>query len=115
MHYEIKDQIALLRTEADGSTVVEILYGVTLKEKCFRRYFSEYINFEAPSARTRRWWKERSNDPLPETNGRAVDVMNGQGLAQTLEIDVDFFVGGFRISSYVLGEIPPGMNEIEGW
>jgi hypothetical protein len=115
MNYEIRDQIALLRREPDGSSVVEVLYGVTIKEKCFRRSFSEYLNFEEANARTQRWWKQRSNDPLPLTNARAVDVMNGRGLADTLEMDVDYFDDGFRIAFYVLGDKPPGIEDIDGW
>lgn len=113
--YDVLDDIAILRSEPDGTTSVEIRYTVSLREKCLRRYFSEYIDFGDRRCITEIWWAERSADPYPATNERAVDIINGRGTAETLQVTVEYIAHFYRIANSVLGSIPQSIGKTEPW
>jgi DNA repair protein RadD len=58
--------------------------------------------------RFEQWWHRRSNDPLPATAERAVDIANAGGVAHTHKITVRKVTGEKfdRIVDYQLGEKP---------
>ncbi|MCL2118780.1 MAG: DEAD/DEAH box helicase family protein [Planctomycetaceae bacterium] len=68
-----------------------------------------------------KWWREHSNDPLPETAQEAVDIANGGGLATTQKITVRKVTGEHfdRIIKYELGEKPEGvaanLQNLDAW
>jgi len=113
--YQVLDETAVLRTEPDGSTVVEVRYIVSMQEKCFRRYFSEHLDFESRTYLTEKWWAERSADPYPMSNERAIDIINGRGIAETEQITVEYVAAFYRITNCILGSIPPCADKIESW
>lgn len=72
---------------------------------------SEWICFEHQGYARQKaiaWWKKRSPDPVPDTAERAVDIIGGGGLAQTLGITVRSVTGDpyERIIDHELGPMP---------
>ena len=55
-----------------------------------------------------KWWKKRSNHPLPETAAGAVEIARGGGLAPAKKITVETKAGERygNITKYELGDIP---------
>ena len=86
----------------------------------FHQYKPEWICFEHQGyVRTmaERWWKARSNDPVPATAQEAVDIANAGGLAPTKAISV-LPVPGERFDRFVdyeLGEKPEAVSLSESW
>jgi len=77
----------------------------------FNQYKSEWIAFEHYGwARQKavEWWQQRSNDPVPATAQRAVDIANGGGVCPTKRITVRSVTGEKfdKIIAYELGEKP---------
>jgi len=77
----------------------------------FNQYKSEWIAFEHYGwARQKAvdWWQQRSNDPVPATAQRAVDIANGGGVCPTKRITVRSVTGEKfdKIIAYELGEKP---------
>ncbi len=74
-------------------------------------YKSEWICFEHSGyARHRavKWWRQRSPDPVPNTAQRALEIIEGGGLAPTLTITVRTVAGERheRIIDHKLGPMP---------
>jgi hypothetical protein len=68
-----------------------------------------------------KWWRDHSNDPLPETAQDAVDIANGGGVAPTKKITVRKVTGEHfdRIVKYELSDIPEGvaanLQNLDAW
>lgn len=74
-------------------------------------YKSEWICFEHQGyarQKAEAWWRQRSHDPIPDSAQRAVEIIEGGGLAQTHGITVRSVSGDpyERIIDYTLGPIP---------
>lgn len=74
-------------------------------------YKSEWVSFEHPGyARSKavQWWRRRSPDPVPGTAQRALDIIEGDGLASTLEITARAVAGEphENIIDHKLGPMP---------
>ncbi len=107
--------------------VTEAFYSVHVKRdapedhpRCMRvdyrvgwnQYVSEWVCVEHTGyarARAEAWWRQRSNDPVPDTAEEAVELAQAGGLAPTLAITVRTVAGERydRIVKHVLGEKPP--------
>lgn len=77
----------------------------------WQQYKSEWICFEHSGYARQKaiaWWRRRSPDPVPETAERAIEVIDGGGLAPTLAVKVRSVAGDpyERIIGYELGPIP---------
>lgn len=84
----------------------------------WHQYQSEWICFEHTGyARDKAiaWWRKRSPDPVPSTAQEAVDIIQGGGLAPTLEITVRAVAGEpyERIVGYSLGPMPEALSAAE--
>ncbi len=109
-------------------TVRSVHYGVHLKrgaspdsprtmrveyEVGYYRYKSEWICFEHTGyarQKAEAWWKNRSNEPVPDSAQEAVAIAQAGGLCRTLAITVRSVTGEQydRIVDYALGEKPSG-------
>ena len=74
-------------------------------------YKSEWVCFEHEGYARQKaiaWWRKRSDDPVPDTVDRALKIIEGGGLAPTIEITVRSVAGEQfeRIIDYRLGPIP---------
>jgi DNA repair protein RadD len=74
-------------------------------------YKSEWVCFEHEGYARQKaiaWWRKRSDDPVPDTVDRALKIIEGGGLATTIEITVRSVAGEQfeRIIDYRLGPIP---------
>jgi len=81
----------------------------------WNKYISEWVCFEHVGyARTKAeaWWRQRSNEPVPDTIEDAVDICNAGGVANTLAITVRHTAGEKfdRIIKHQLGPIPPRLD-----
>ena len=71
--------------------------------------------------RFEKWWRDHSNDPLPENAQEAVDIANGGGVAPTKTITVRKVTGEYfdRIVKYELGDKPEGvaayLQTLDAW
>jgi DNA repair protein RadD len=77
----------------------------------WQQFKSEWVCFEHDGYARQKavaWWKRRSPDPVPDTVDRAVDIINGGGLATTRAITVRTVAGEQfeRIVDYDIGPIP---------
>ena len=84
----------------------------------FRHWQSEWICFEHggyAKYKAELWWKQRSDEPVPDTAEAAVAIAQEGGLAQTLAIEVRSVTGEKYkgIVGYQLGEKPrqPGWDD----
>jgi len=73
---------------------------------------SEWVCFEHSGyarAKAEVWWRERSDEPVPDTAAEAVAVASAGGLAETLAITVRSVTGEKydRIVGHTLGPKPP--------
>jgi hypothetical protein len=110
--YEVLDTTYHLHTEPDGSGVMEVRYVTEINEGERVRTFSEYLNFEGEKTIAERdWWRKRSPDAIPKTNLHAFDITGYHGVAATNTITVEYSSGGYRITNYGLGGIPPGVEK----
>ncbi|MBN2446778.1 MAG: hypothetical protein JXO22_08630, partial [Phycisphaerae bacterium] len=82
----------------------------------FNQYASEWICLEHTGfarAKAEAWWRQRSNEPVPETAAEAVDLAEAGALARTLAVTVRRVTGEKydRIIRCTLGDKPPAMAE----
>ncbi len=85
----------------------------------FNQYVSEWVCFEHEGyARQKavQWWRQRSNEPVPDTAEGAVELAEMGTLAPMLAITVMHKPGEKyeRIVGYRLGEKPPRLESEEG-
>ena len=78
-------------------------------------YKSEWVCFEHEGYARQKaiaWWRRRSDDPVPDTVDRALEIIEGGGLAPTIEITVRSVAGEQfeRIIDYKLGPIPDAIG-----
>ncbi|RLS72781.1 MAG: DNA helicase [Planctomycetota bacterium] len=78
-------------------------------------YKSEWVCFEHEGYARQKaiaWWRKRSDDPVPDTVDRALEIIEGGGLAPTIEITVRSVAGEQfeRIIDYKLGPIPDAIG-----
>jgi len=81
----------------------------------WNKFISEWVCLEHIGyARTkaRMWWRERSNEPVPDTVEEAVAICNAGGVADTLAITVRHTAGERfdKIVKHQLGPIPPRLD-----
>ncbi|MCK6485441.1 MAG: DEAD/DEAH box helicase [Phycisphaerae bacterium] len=125
----LSDQVT--RTEHE---VTEVFYSVHLKRGAppdaprtmrvdyrigFNQYVSEWICVEYDGyARQKavQWWRQRSNEPVPDTAEAAVELADMGALAPTLAITVMHKPGEKyeRVVGYRLGEKPPRLESEDG-
>src|SRR5690606_6598288 len=77
----------------------------------WHKYKSEWVCFEHDGYARQKavaWWQRRSPDPVPDTAQRAVEIIEGGGLAPTLGITVRAVAGDpyERIIDHELGPMP---------
>jgi len=108
--YVVRDVLYSVHTKrgADESApkTMRVDYRVGLNH-----WVSEWICFEHtgyPRWKAEQWWLARSNDPIPETAQRAVDVANAGGVCFTRSITVRSVAGEpfERVIDYQLDEKP---------
>lgn len=80
----------------------------------WHEYKSEWVCFEHEGYARQKavaWWRKRSPDPVPDSVERAIEVINGGGLATTIAIKVRSVAGDpyERIIDYELGPMPEGV------
>jgi DNA repair protein RadD len=80
----------------------------------WHEYKSEWICFEHEGYARQKavaWWRRRSPDPVPDSVERAIEIIEGGGLATTLAIKVRTVAGDpyERIVDYELGPMPEGV------
>ncbi|MCY3008121.1 MAG: DEAD/DEAH box helicase family protein [Planctomycetota bacterium] len=81
-------------------------------------YKSEWVCFEHDGYARQKaiaWWRKRSPDPVPDSVERAIEIIDGGGLATTLAIKVRSVAGDpyERIIDYELGPMPEGVPASE--
>lgn len=84
----------------------------------WHEYKSEWICFEHEGYARQKaiaWWRKRSPDPVPDNVERAIEIIEGGGLAPTLAIKVRSVAGDpyERIIDYELGLMPEGIPASE--
>jgi hypothetical protein len=77
----------------------------------WQNFKSEWVCFEHEGYARQKaiaWWRKRSDDPVPDTVDRALEIIEGGGLAKTIEITVRSVAGEKfeRIIDHTLGPIP---------
>lgn len=77
----------------------------------WHEYKSEWVCFEHDGYARQKaiaWWRKRSPDPVPDNVERAIEIIEGGGLATTLAIKVRSVAGDpyERIIDYELGPMP---------
>jgi DNA repair protein RadD len=83
-----------------------------------REWKSEWVCFEHDGYAGQKaagWWRRRSPDPVPDTVERAIEIIDGGGLATTLSITVRS-VAGERFDKIIdceLGPIPEALSMTE--
>jgi DNA repair protein RadD len=80
----------------------------------WHEYKSEWICLEHEGYARQKaiaWWRKRSPDPVPDSIERAIEIIEGGGLAPTLAIKVRTVAGDpyERIIDYELGPMPEGI------
>jgi DNA repair protein RadD len=80
----------------------------------WHEYKSEWVCFEHEGYARQKavaWWRKRSPDPVPDSVERAIEIINGGGLATTIAIKVRSVAGDpyERIIDYELGPMPEGV------
>jgi len=85
----------------------------------FTEYVSEWVCFEHEGYARRKaeqWWQQRSNDPIPDSAERAVEVSEAGALAPTLAITVERREGERfdRVVAYRLGDKPERLESDGG-
>lgn len=80
----------------------------------WHEYKSEWVCFEHEGYARQKaiaWWRKRSPDPVPDNVERAIEIIEGGGLAPTLAIKVRNVAGDpyERIIDYELGPMPEGI------
>ena len=81
----------------------------------FTDYRSEWVCFEHAGyarAKAEAWWRQRSNEPFPQTAERAVAICEAGGVAATLAVTIRSVTGEKydRIVNYQLGAVPPRLD-----
>ena len=84
----------------------------------WHEYKSEWVCFEHEGYARQKaiaWWRKRSPDPVPDSVERAIEIIEGGGLATTLAIKVRTVAGDpyERIIDYELGPMPEGVPASE--
>ena len=86
----------------------------------FNRWFREWVCIEHPRngyarKKAEQWWKQRSNDAVPNTVEEAVDLANAGALAKPLRITVEKKPGDQweRIVAYELSAKPPRLESCD--
>jgi DNA repair protein RadD len=95
----------------DAPRTIRVDYKVGWHE-----YKSEWVCFEHTGyarAKAVAWWKQRSQEPVPETAEEAVALAQNGRLAPTREITVRSVAGDDfdRIVGYELGDVPPVLDD----
>ncbi len=85
----------------------------------FATTFSEWICLEHsgyPRLKAEAWWRERSNEPVPDTVDEAVDLARCGALAPTLGITIRRKPGSRydEVVGHVIGPKPPHIDTDEG-
>ena len=108
--YDVEDMLYGVHTKrgasADAPKTLRVDYCVGWHE-----YKSEWVCFEHEGYARQKaiaWWRRRSPDPVPDTVARAIEIIDGGGLAPTLGITVRSVAGEpyERIIGYELGPVP---------
>ena len=81
----------------------------------FTDYRSEWVCLEHTGyarAKAEAWWRQRSNEPPPQTVEQAVDICEAGGVAPTLAVTIRSVTGEKydRIVHHQLGAIPPVLD-----
>jgi DNA repair protein RadD len=127
-HEPEPDEIAIVGTEFFTKPVVDVLYRVHEKKnadpshpKTMRVTYkfnmweeaNEWICIEHEGFAKRkaeRWWRERSNDPFPESAQQAVDIANAGGLSEPLEVTYTLKDRWPEVKSVKTGPKPEGVS-----
>ena len=112
--YQVQDALYSVHTKRgaseDDPKTLRVDYRVGWHE-----YKSEWVCFEHDGYARQKavaWWSRRSRDPVPDTAQRAVEVIEGGGLAPTLSITVRAVAGDpyERIVDYEFGPLPEALE-----
>jgi DNA repair protein RadD len=108
--YAVQDVFYSVHTKRGGTTDDPKSLRVDYKVG-FHQFKSEWVCFEHEGFARQKaiaWWRSRSPDPVPETAQRAVEIIEGGGLAPTDAIVVRSVAGEpyERIVDYEIGSMP---------
>lgn len=116
--YEINDVFYAVHEKRgappDAPRTMRVDYRIS-----FTEYVSEWVCFEHDGYARRKaeqWWQQRSNDPIPDSAERAVELAEAGALAPTLAITVERREGERfdRVVAYRLGEKPARLESDDG-
>ncbi len=113
--YEVQDVFYSVHTKRGAGEDVPKTFRIDYQVN-FRDCHSEWLCPEHSGwARKKfeKWWRDHSNDPLPETAQDAVDIASGGGVAFTKKITVRKVTGEKfdRIIKYEIGDIPEPVTD----
>ncbi len=112
--YDVTDVYYSVHTkrgaEADHPRTMRVEYRVGFDE-----HHSEWVCFEHTGyarGKAEAWWRARSNEPVPDTAERAVELAYAGALAETSAVTVRSVTGEKydRIIAHKLGAIPPRIS-----
>jgi DNA repair protein RadD len=115
--YRVQDVIYSVHTKRgaseDDPKTLRVDYRVGWHD-----YKSEWVCFEHDGYARQKaiaWWRRRSPDPVPDTAQRAVEIIEGGGLAPTLGVTVRAVAGDpyERVIDYELGPVPEAISASE--
>jgi DNA repair protein RadD len=110
VEYEVLDTVYRVHTKRDAAEddprTMRVDYRIGLKD-----WHSEFICLEHSGFafhKAKRWWRERSPDPIPDSIEQAVAIAEAGGVATSLRITVRSIAGEKydRIIKHELGEMP---------
>jgi DNA repair protein RadD len=111
--YPVRDTYYCVHTkqgaDEDAPKTMRVDYRIGLYQTKSEWVCFEHTGFARQKAEL--WWRYRSNDPIPATAERAVDIANAGGLAVAKSITVRTVAGEKfdRIVDYELGEKPEAL------
>ena len=110
VEYEVLDTVYRVHTKRDAADddprTMRVDYRIGLKD-----WHSEFVCLEHSGFafhKAKRWWRERSPDPIPDSIEQAVAIAEAGGVATSLRITVRSIAGEKydRIIKHELGEMP---------
>lgn len=115
--YSVKDVYYNVHTKRDAKEGTPNTLRVDYRVG-WNKFKSEWICFEHTGYARQKavaWWLKRSPDPVPDSIERAIEIIEGGGLATTLGITVRSVAGDpyDRIIDYQLGPIPEALQVSE--
>ena len=111
--FRVEDVLCSVHTKRGASEDVPKTLRVDYRVG-WHEYKSEWVCFEHEGYARQKavaWWRGRSPDPVPDSAQRAIEIIEGGGVAQTLGITVRAVAGDpyERIIDHELGPLPDAL------